>query len=141
MRIWLSYAIPNRQDLAAAGGCIVDTVPGPNGAPRILTVHVPHRATHVIDLVTVGNLISLLPALQDARVAGFAPLLPAELGLAVHKIWDGQLAVEVLYQGQISKLPSLKEAGTAWVSIYQKQRQCQDSKRDEIRATIGAPSE
>lgn len=96
------------RDLNEVGACIASAATDTSGKPRIATLHIPGRATHVLDVATVGDISPVRAALSNIQMAGFGSSLPPEFGLS--HFWDGQLATEVLFAGQIPRQPTLEDA-------------------------------
>lgn len=125
-------------DLDAAEKCVLHGAVNDAGKGRLLTVHVPGRATHVVDLDVVGDVAELAGVLRTKDVSVFGAGAPS--GLLPDSVWKAEVVAGTVFAGLVDEAPNLAECarllGTAplpasrSVSAY--------PKSDEIREAAAA---
>lgn len=99
-------------DVSKAGACTIDTLVDDSGSARLVTIHVPGRSTHVLDLRTTKVDSAVGAVLSGADVAGFDVPLVTGLGVSGDQVWDAHLAARILFAGEIEAASGLVEVAT-----------------------------
>ncbi|MDF3069764.1 MAG: hypothetical protein K0R38_5365 [Polyangiaceae bacterium] len=95
-------------DLKAADACVVQGLLNDAGKARLLVVHVPGRATHVVDLDVVGDVGELAGELRSKRVMMLTAAIPPSL--LPDDVWDAQVVASTVFAGLVDNAPDLAES-------------------------------
>lgn len=94
-------------DLQAADTCVLQGAVNDAGKVRLLVVHVPGRATHVVDLDVVGDVGELAEVLRSKRVTTLTAGMPATL--LPDDGSEAQVVAGTVFAGLVDGAPGVAE--------------------------------